>query len=88
MVTESEQKLAEAVWKYLVLYDKQDKYLKNKNKKRLAWEDVAKEANVENGKKIYQINSLKDLDKVNLYLEFLSTLRKDFFYNTPCNYIL
>ena len=36
MSTESEQILAEAVRKYPALYDKQDKYFKDKNKKRLA----------------------------------------------------
>ena len=49
MSTESEQILAEAVRKYPALYDKQDKYFKDKNKKRLAWADVAKEANLQNG---------------------------------------
>ena len=33
MATENEQKLAEAVRKYPVLYDKQDKYFKDKKKK-------------------------------------------------------
>ena len=50
MATESEQKLAEAVRKYPVLYDKQDKYFKDRNKKKLAWEDVAKEMDLESGK--------------------------------------
>ena len=33
MATEMEEKLGEAVRKYPVLYDKQDKYFKDKNKK-------------------------------------------------------
>ena len=53
MSTESEQILAEAVRKYPALYDKQDKYFKDKNKKRLAWADVAKEANLENGETFF-----------------------------------
>jgi len=52
MSTENEQMLAEAVRKYPALYDKRDKYFKDRNKKRLAWEDVAKEANLANGKNI------------------------------------
>ena len=40
-----EGKFAEAVRKYTVLYDKADKFFKDRYKKRLAWEDVAKEAN-------------------------------------------
>ena len=40
-----EEKLAEAVRKYTVLYDKADKFFKDRTKKGLAWEDVAKEAN-------------------------------------------
>ena len=47
-----EGKLAEAVRKYTVLYDKGDKFFKDRNKKRLAWEDVAKEANFTDGKRI------------------------------------
>ena len=35
-----EEKLAEAVRKYTVLYDKADKFFKDRNKKRLAWEDA------------------------------------------------
>lgn len=48
MSTENEQKLAEAVRKYPVLYDKQDKYFKDRNKKKLAWKDVSIEANLQN----------------------------------------
>ena len=50
MTTGSEQKFCETCRKFSVLQDKQDKYLKDKNKKKLAWEDVAKEANSVNGK--------------------------------------
>ena len=35
----AEERLAEAVRKYPVLYDKWDKYFKDKNKKLLAWEN-------------------------------------------------
>ena len=35
----AEERLAEAVRKYPVLYDKSDKYFKDKNKKLLAWEN-------------------------------------------------
>ncbi|XP_057296921.1 uncharacterized protein LOC130625792 [Hydractinia symbiolongicarpus] len=48
MSTESEERLAEAVRKYPALYDKQDKNFRDKNKKRLAWADVAKELNIQN----------------------------------------
>ena len=50
MTTESDQKLCEAVRKFSVLYDKQEKYFKDQNKKKLVWEDVAKEADLVNGK--------------------------------------
>ena len=42
--------MCEAVRKFSVLYDKQDKYFKDKNKKKLAWEGVAKEADLVSGK--------------------------------------
>ena len=48
----ADEKLAEAVPKYPVLYDKMDKCFKDRNKKLLAWEDVAREANFENGENI------------------------------------
>ena len=51
MLTEKEQILSEAVRKFPILYDKKDRCFKDKNKKKLAWEDVAKEANLKNGKK-------------------------------------
>ena len=61
IATENEQKLAEAVRKYPVLYDKQDKYFKDKNKKRLARQDVAKEVKLENGNKILQIIKFRSI---------------------------
>ena len=50
MITESDQKLCETVRKFSVLYDKQEKYFKDKNKKKLAREDVGKEADLVSGK--------------------------------------
>ena len=50
MTTEDDQKLCEAVGKLSVLNDKQDKYFKDRNKKKLAWEYVAKEVDLVNGK--------------------------------------
>ena len=50
MAAQQEERLSEAVRKYPILYDKADTYFKDKAKKQLAWEDVAKEANMENGK--------------------------------------
>ena len=50
MTTESYQKLCKAVRKFSVVYDKQDKYFKDKNKNKLAWEDVGKEADLVNRK--------------------------------------
>ena len=50
ITTKSGKKLYEAVRIFSVLYDKQDKYFKEKNKKELAWEDKAKEADLLNGK--------------------------------------
>ena len=50
MASQQEERLSEAVRKYPVLHDKADKYFKDKAKKQLAWEDVTKEANLENGK--------------------------------------
>ena len=45
----AEERLVEAVRNYPVLYDKSDKDFKDKNKRLLAWEDVAQEACFENG---------------------------------------
>ena len=50
MASQQEEKLSEVVRKYPVLYDQADRYFKDKAKKQLAWEDVVKEANLENGK--------------------------------------
>ena len=50
MAALQEERLSEAVRKYPVLYDKADRYFKDKAKKQLDLEDVAKEANLENGK--------------------------------------
>ena len=46
MAAQQEQRLSEAVLKYAVLFDKADRYFKDKAKKQLALEDVAKEANL------------------------------------------
>ena len=40
--------LAEAVRKYPILYDKSDRYFKEADKKRLAWQDVAELTNTVN----------------------------------------
>ena len=50
MAALQEERLSEAVRKYPVLYDKADRYFKDKAKKQLDLEDVAKEANLKNGK--------------------------------------
>ena len=50
MALQEEERLSEAVRKYPVLYEKADRYFMDKAKKQLAWEDVAKEANLENDK--------------------------------------
>ena len=44
------EKLAEAVRSYPVLYDKNDLNFKDKNKKILAWDDVAKTVGLDSGK--------------------------------------
>ena len=44
-----EEMLAEAVRKYPILYDKSDRFFKEKNKKKLAWKDVANMVNIEDG---------------------------------------
>ena len=49
MTIVSDQKMCEAVRKFSVLHGKQYKYFKDKNKKRLTWEDVANEADLVNG---------------------------------------
>jgi len=50
MATQMNEKLAESVRNYPCLYDKKSADFKDKNKKRLAWSDVAKEVGLENGK--------------------------------------
>ena len=50
MAAQQEERLSEAVRKYPVLCNKAERYFKDKAKKQLAQEDVAKEANLENGK--------------------------------------
>ena len=44
-----EEKLAEAVRQFPVLYDKSCKDFKENSKKRLAWDDVAKEVGLQTG---------------------------------------
>ena len=44
-----EEKLAEAVRQFPVLYDKSCKDFKDNNKKRLAWDDVAKQVGLQTG---------------------------------------
>ena len=44
-----EEKLAEAVRQYPVLYDKSCKEFKDNKKKKLAWEDVAKQVGLQTG---------------------------------------
>ena len=44
-----EEKLAEAVRKFPVLYDKSCRDFKDNSKKRLAWEDVAKQVGLQTG---------------------------------------
>ena len=45
----TDEKLAESVRKYLVLYDKSYAEFKEKLKKTLAWTDMAKELGLKNG---------------------------------------
>ena len=44
-----EEKLAEAVRQFPVLYDKSCRDFKDNNKKRVAWEDVAKQVGLQIG---------------------------------------
>ena len=44
-----EEKLAEAVRQFPVLYDKSCKDFKDNSKKRLAWDDVAKQVGLQTG---------------------------------------
>ena len=50
MATQINEKLAESVRNYPCLYDKKSSDFKDKNKKALAWSDVAKEVGLQNGK--------------------------------------
>ena len=45
-----DEKLAESVRKFPLLYDKSSKEFKDKQKKERAWEDVAKEVGFTSGK--------------------------------------
>ena len=49
MATTLDERIAEAVRKYPVLYDKSCKDFKDKNKKRIAWSEVAKETGLKSG---------------------------------------
>ncbi|XP_044171688.1 uncharacterized protein LOC122956018 [Acropora millepora] len=49
MATQINEKLAESVRNYPCLYDKKSADFKDKNKKALAWSDVAKEVGLQNG---------------------------------------
>ena len=44
-----EEKLADAVRQFPVLYDKSCKDFKDNNKKRLAWDDVAEQVGLQTG---------------------------------------
>ena len=44
-----EEKLAEAVRQFLVLYDKSCRDFKDNSEKRLAWDDVAKQVGLQTG---------------------------------------
>ena len=48
--TQINEKLAESVRNYPCLYDKKSADFKDKNKKALAWSDVAKEVGLQNAK--------------------------------------
>ena len=47
MSKEIEERLSEAVWKYPALYDKTSVDFRDKSKKSLAWDDLAKETGLE-----------------------------------------
>ena len=51
---DASEKLAEAVRVYPVLYDKADPLFKDRNKKQLAWKDVAAAAGFVDGMNIFQ----------------------------------
>ena len=52
-----EEIISEAVRKYPILYDKSDRFFKEKDKKKLAWQDVANVANIVNGKSLLSFYS-------------------------------
>ena len=52
-----EEIISETVWKYPILYDKSDRFFKEKDKKILAWQDVANVANIANGKSLLSFYS-------------------------------
>ena len=52
-----EEIISEAVRKYPILYDKSDRFFKEKDKKKLAWQDVANVANIANDKSLLSFYS-------------------------------
>lgn len=48
MEVQKDERVTEAVSKFLVLYDESERCFRERIKKRLAWEDVAKEINLVN----------------------------------------
>ena len=62
-MTSFQESLAEAVRKYPVLYDKSLRDFKDRNKKNLAWNDVALALNLKDGR---QFSSL-----IHLFIYFL-----------------
>lgn len=50
MAAQQEERFSEAMKKYPVLYNKAYRYFKHKANKQLAWDYMAKEANLEKGK--------------------------------------
>ena len=52
-----EEIVSEAVRKYTILYDRSDRFFKEKIEKQLAWQDVANVANIANGKSVLSFYS-------------------------------
>ena len=52
-----EKIISEAVRKYPILYDKLDRFFKEKDKKKLAWQDVANVANIAKSKSLISFYS-------------------------------
>ena len=52
-----EEIISEAVQKYPILYDKSDRFFKEKDKKKLVWQDVANVANIANSKSLLSFYS-------------------------------